>query len=157
MSSESAQSTIERKNELMSDITKLRAQVENGLAMGDSMFGQFAHVDVTNEVNQRLSELKTKKETLENQLREKEALVQRSNRDFSDVKDALPETQEHTRIQFVEDYTMMFLLLSYVFMVVSAIIFYVTLSEQKMKAFFYSLLLSVFLTVLCGLLLYFVA
>jgi hypothetical protein len=95
MSSESAQSTIERKNELMTDITKLRAQVEDGLAMGDSMFGQFAHVDVTNEVNKRLSELKIKKETLENKIREKEALIQRSNRDFSDVKDTLPETHTH--------------------------------------------------------------
>jgi hypothetical protein len=157
MASASAQSTIERKADLISDIGKLRAQVEDGLAMGDSMFGQFAHVDVTNEVNRRLSDLKKKKRGLEQQLREKEAIIQRSNRDFSDVKDSLPETQERKRVQFVEDYTMMFLLLSYVFMILSFIIFYVTLSEQKMKAFFYSLGISMVFTFFGSFLIYLIA
>jgi hypothetical protein len=157
MASASAQSTIERKADLISDIGKLRAQVEDGLAMGDSMFGQFAHVDVTNEVNRRLSDLKKKKGGLEQKLREKEAIVQRSNRDFSDVKDSLPETQERKRVQFVEDYTMMFLLLSYVFMILSFIIFYVTLSEQKMKAFFYSLGISMVFTFFGSFLIYLIA
>lgn len=152
-----AQTTIQRKNELIADIRQLRGQVEDGLAMGDSMFGQFAHADVTSQVNERLSELKKTKEQLENHIREKEALIQRSNRDFSDVKDTLPETQEQKRIHFIEDYTMMFLLVAYVFMVVSAIIFYVTISEQKMKAFFSAFGLSLLLTAFCGMALYFIA
>lgn len=130
------QTTIQRKNDLMSDIQKVRSQVEDGLTMGDSMFGQFAHADVAREVTIRTNELKNKKKELEKEIKDKEALIQRSNRDFSDVKDALPETLEKQRVQFIEDYTLMFLSLSYVFMVLSAIIYYVILSQEKWSAFF---------------------
>jgi hypothetical protein len=130
----SEQTTIQRKSDLLSDIQKIRSQVEDGLMMGDSMFGRFAHVEVAREVKTRTEELQKKKEALEQEIREKEALIQRANRDFSDVKDALPETLERQRIRFVEDYTLLFLSLAYVFMVISAIVFYVVLSEEKTKA-----------------------
>jgi len=157
MASTNAQTTAQRKSDLISDISNLRIQIEDGIQMGSSMFGQYAHADVTNEVDKRLTDLKKKKEELENNIRDKEAIIQRSNRDFSDVKDALPEKQEQTRVKFVEDYTIMFLLLSFVFMVVSAIIFNVTISQEKMKALFSSLGLSILFTGFCGILLYFVA
>jgi hypothetical protein len=130
----SEQNTVQRKSDLLSDIQTIRSQVEDGLLMGDSMFGRFAHVDVAREVKSRTEELQRKKEALEQEIREKEALVQRASRDFTDVKHTLPETLERQHIQFIEDYTLLFLSLAYVFMVVSAIIFYVVISEQKTKA-----------------------
>lgn len=153
----SEQTTLQRKSDLLADIQTIRSQVEDGLLMGDSMFGRFAHVEVAREVNRRTEELQRKKDALEQEIREKEALIQRANRDFSDVKDALPETLERKRIRFVEDYTLLFLSLSYVFMVVSAIIFYVALSEEKMKALGKGVGYTILGTMLSGILLNMIA
>lgn len=141
----------------MSDIQKVRSQIDDGLAMGESMFGRFAHVEVAREVTQRTEELQQQKDMLEQGLKEKEALIQRANRDFSDVKDSLPETIEQQRIRFVEDYTLLFLSLSYVFMVLSALIYYVILSEQKAIALLKGLGYAFGGTVMAGLLLYIIA
>ena len=151
------QTDIQRKNNLLSDIQKTRSQIEDGLTMGDAMFGRFAHVEVAREVTNRTEELQKKKDGLEQELREKEAMIQRTNRDFSDVKDALPETLEQQRIKFIEDYTIMFLVLSYVFMILSGIIFYVTISEQKTMAFAKALGYALATTMLSGTLLYLIA
>lgn len=151
------QTDIQRKNNLLSDIQKARSQIEDGLTMGDAMFGRFAHVEVAREVTNRTEELQKKKDVLEQELREKEALIQRTNRDFSDVKDALPETLEQQRVKFIEDYTIMFLVLSYVFMILSGIIFYVTISEQKTMAFVKALGYALVATMLSGTLLYLIA
>ena len=151
------QTDIQRKNDLLSDIQKARSQIEDGLTMGDAMFGRFAHVEVAREVTNRTEELQKKKDGLEQELREKEAMIQRTNRDFSDVKDALPETLEQQRVKFIEDYTIMFLVLSYVFMILSGIIFYVTISEQKTMAFAKALGYALFATMLSGILLYLIA
>lgn len=153
----SEQTTLQRKSDLLADIQTIRSQVEDGLLMGDSMFGRFAHADVAREVKSRTEELQRKKDKLEQEIREKEALIQRSNRDFSDVKDALPETLEHQRIQFVEDYTLLFLSLAYVFMVLSAILFYVTISEEKMKALGKAVGYAILGTFVAGMLLYRIA
>ena len=151
------QTDIQRKNNLLSDIQKIRSQIEDGLTMGDAMFGRFAHVEVAREVTNRTEELQKKKDGLEQELREKEAMIQRTNRDFSDVKDALPETLEQQRVKFIEDYTIMFLVLSYVFMILSGIIFYVTISEQKTMAFAKALGYALLATMLSGTLLYLIA
>lgn len=153
----SEQTTLQRKSDLLADIQTIRSQVEDGLLMGDSMFGRFAHADVAREVKSRTEELQRKKDRLEQDIREKESLIQRSNRDFSDVKDALPETLERQRIQFVEDYTLLFLSLAYVFMVLSAILFYVAISEEKMKALGKAVGYAILGTFLAGILLYRIA
>jgi chromosome segregation ATPase len=152
-----SQTDIQRKNDTMSDIQRVRSQVEDGLTMGDAMFGRFAHADVAREVTRRTEELQMKKEKLEQDLKEKEAIIQKANRDFSDVKDALPETQERQRIKFVEDYTLLFLTLSYVFMGISLIVFYVSVSEQKTTAVMTALGYSVLVTLMMGIILYFIA
>ena len=157
MSSPSEQTTVQRKAELRSDIRAIYNQIEDGLAMGDSMFGQYAHVDVAREVAARTEELQKKKEELEEDIRQKEAMIQRTNQDFTDVKDNLPETLEEQRIQFIEDYTLLFLSLSYVFMVVSAIVYYVALSPTPWDTLGRSLGYSLVGTLLAGILLYVIA
>lgn len=151
------QTTVQRKSDLTTDIQTIRSQVEDGLAMGDSMFGRFAHAEVAREVKERTEELQRKKEELEREIQEKEALIQRVNRDFSDEKNKIPETLEQERIRFIEDYTLLFLSLAYVFMVVSAIVFYVMISEQKPKAFAKGLGYAIVGTLLAYLLLNWIA
>ena len=141
----------------MSDIQKVRSQIEDSMMMGDSMFGRFAHVDVAREVTNRMKDLEQKKKSLEQDLKEKEALIQRANRDFSDVKDALPETIEQKRIRFIEDYTLLFVSLSYLFMVLTAILYYVMISEQKTMALVKGIGYTLVSTLFAGLILYFIA
>jgi hypothetical protein len=157
MSSPSEQTTVQRKSELRSDIQAIYNQIEDGLAMGDSMFGQYAHVDVAREVSSRTKELQKKKEELEEDIRQKEAIIQRTDRDFTDVKDTLPETLEEERIRFIEDYTLLFLSLAYVFMVVSAIVYFVALSPTPWRTLGRSLGYSLLGTFLAGVLLYVIA
>lgn len=157
MSSPSEQTTVQRKTELRSDIQAIYNQIEDGLAMGDSMFGQYAHVDVAREVSSRTKELQKKKEELEEDIRQKEAIIQRTDRDFTDVKDTLPETLEEERIRFIEDYTLLFLSLAYVFMVVSAIVYFVVLSPTPWRTLGKSLGYSLLGTFLAGVLLYVIA
>lgn len=151
------QTTIQRKEELRSDILTIRGQIEDGIVMGNSMFGQYAHADVASEVSDRLNQLKKQKEELGKDIRQKEALIERSNRDFSDVKETLPPTQERQRVRFMEDYTVMFLSISYVFMVISAIVYTVSLSPTPWPTLFKSLGYSAGGTVFVGLLFYMIA
>jgi hypothetical protein len=155
--STSEQTTIQRKTDLRSDIQHLRAQIEDGMAMGDSMFGQYAHAEVAQAVGTRTEELQKKKEELEEEIRQKEAIIERTNRDFTDVKDALPENEEQTRIRFIEDYTLLFLSLSYVFMVVSGVVYRVALSTTPWATLGKSLGYSAVGTIFAGMLLYAVA
>ena len=157
MSSPSEQTTVQRKTELRSDIQVIYNQIEDGLAMGDSMFGQYAHVDVAREVSSRTKELQKKKEELEEDIRQKEAIIKRTDRDFTDVKDTLPETLEEERNRFIEDYTLLFLSLAYVFMVVSAIVYFVALSPTPWPTLGKSLGYSLLGTFLAGVLLYVIA
>jgi len=157
MSSPSEQTTVQRKTELRSDIQTIYNQIEDGLTMGDSMFGQYAHVDVAREVSSRTKELQKKKEELEEDIRQKEAIIQRTDRDFTDVKDTLPETLEEERNRFIEDYTLLFLSLAYVFMVVSAIVYFVALSPTPWPTLGKSLGYSLLGTFLAGVLLYVIA
>jgi hypothetical protein len=153
----STQTEVQRKEGLLSDIASARAKIEDSIHMGNSMFGRFAHADVAREVTIRKEDLQKKKEALEEDIRQKESIIQRTNRDFTDVKDTLPETEEQKRIRFIEDYTLMFLTLSYVFMVLSAIVYTVVLSSTPWPTFFNALGVSALGTALAGILLYIIA
>jgi len=140
---------------LRADIRMLRAQLDDSLAMGDSMYGSYAHADVAKEIDRRLQTMLQQKKELEEELKRKDGIVQRMNQDFTDVRDALPETIEHQKVRFIEDYTMMILWLSYAFMVLAAIALYVTVSEEKLPALGKGLGVSGGITLLVGILSYY--
>lgn len=50
--------------------------------------------------------------------------MDRSNRDFIDVKRTLPEKQPKKLLHFIEDYTMALLAISYLFMIIVGIYYY---------------------------------
>jgi hypothetical protein len=101
---------------LKEDIASLRANVGDSLAVGDSMFGSYGHTDITNQIRERNDDLKKKKEGLVQDINRKESIIERSNRDFTDVKRTLPEKQPKKILHFIEDYTMAVLSMSYLFM-----------------------------------------
>ena len=140
---------------LDNDLTSIRGNIINSLMMGDSIFGEAGHVDIRNEVKKRNNELKEERDQLRNNIDKKEVIIQKNNRDFSGVKDTLPEVQPNKNLHVIEDYTIAFLTISYLFMIISFIYFYTMTSEEKVSSFFRSLLISSILSIILLLLSYY--
>ncbi len=134
---------------LQQDISSLSATTMDSLMMGDTMFGQFGYNDIAKQVQARNEELKTKRVQLLKDVEGNEAIIERSNRDFEDVRDTVPEPQTKRFVRFIEDYTLAILAISYLFMIIAVIYVYTATSELKLtgffKAFIGSILLSMFL------------
>ena len=140
---------------LQKDLESLTGTVGDSLMMGDSMFGQFGYQDIAKQVKERHIELKTKKETLLKEVDKNESIIERSNRDFSDVKDTIKEPQSKKVLRFVEDYTMAFVVIAYLFMIISIIYVYTASSELKLVAFGKIFVGSCFLTMFLFMLMHF--
>ena len=137
------------------DLESLRSTIHNSLTVGDTMLGRTGHVDLTRNVKLRNNELHTKKDTLLHAIDKKEAIINRSNRDFSDVNDT-SETQSNKKLNVIEDYTLAILSMAYVFMLVTAVYFYVSTTTGTIaSALLQSILGSVFVTLIAFMLLYY--
>ena len=113
---------------------------------------------VTADVLSRNRELSEKKMKIQNEIKEQEAIINRSNRDFTDVRDQLPETLPNQSLHFIEDYTIVILCSSYFFMILVALHIYVMYStEQWTVALLRGLFYSFLLTLLSGMILYYIA
>lgn len=134
---------------LQQDISSLSGTTMDSLIMGDTMFGQFGYNDIAVQVKGRNVELKKKKELLLKNVEKGEATIERSNRDFSDVKDTVPEPQSKRVLHFIEDYTLAILCISYLFMIIAIIYVYTATADLKLigfgKSFVGSILLTMFL------------
>jgi len=138
------------------DLESLRSTIHNSLTVGDKIFGQMGHADLTQDVTERNNDLQSKKDTLLHDIDKKEAIINRSNRDFSDVNDTLPETQSNKKLNFIEDYTLAILSMAYVFMLVTAVYFYVSTTTATIAiALLQSIMVSVFVTLIAFMLLYY--
>lgn len=142
---------------LQRDIDSLTSTAMDSLLMGDSMFGKFGYVDITKQVKDRNTDLVKKKEKLVNQVEKNEAIIERSNRDFNDVRDTVPEPQPKRTLRFIEDYTLAILVISYLFMIVAVISVITFTAEVKAPAFGKSVLGAVILSAFLFGLLYMLA
>jgi len=142
---------------IQKDIESLSANVQDSLAMGDTMFGQFGYQDIAKQVKDRNHELKSKKENMMKEVSKNEAIIERSNRDFSDVKDTIPEPQAKKTLRFIEDWTLAILTMAYLFMIISGIYIYTATADIMLVAFGKSVLGSIFLTMFLYMLLYYLA
>jgi hypothetical protein len=138
------------------DLVWLKGQIQDSLAMGESMFGTFGHATITNEVRARNRDLIAKKEQLTKDIHQKEKVIQRSERDFIDVKDTLPETQPTRSLLVVEDYTLAFLFLSYLFMIIIFVYSYTITSSTLSQGLTESLASSGVLSMILFLIFYYV-
>ena len=125
---------VSKTSNIKQDISALQANITDSLLMGDNMFGSMGNGMVTKQVDMRNEELKTKKGDLTRTIKKNEAIMERSNRDFTYVKDTLPETEPKKVLHVLEDYTLAVLILSYLFMSLAGIYLYVTLSSNKVLA-----------------------
>ena len=139
------------------DISRLQATITNLLTIGDNMYSPTSG-SVTKDVRLRNNELSEKKAKIENEIKEQEAIINRSNRDFTDVRNELPEKIPNKSLHFIEDYTLVILCISYFFMIVVALHIYVMYStEQWTKSLPLGLFYSFLLTLISGMILYYIA
>jgi hypothetical protein len=137
------------------DIETLQAVVGDSLVMGDTIFSNTGIGEITKQVQARHQELTDKKENLKKKIEKNEAIVERSNRDFSDVKERIPDPQPKKVLNVLEDYTMAFLVISYLFMILAGIYVFTSIADFKLIAFFKALGGSVFLTIFLFMVMYY--
>jgi hypothetical protein len=139
------------------DIVRLQSTITNLLTIGDNMYNPVSG-SVTSDVRMRNNELSEKKTKIENEIKEQEAIINRSNRDFTDVRNELPEKIPNKSLHFIEDYTLVILCISYFFMIVVALHIYVMYStEPWTKSLSLGLFYSFLLTLISGMILYYIA
>jgi glycine cleavage system pyridoxal-binding protein P len=137
------------------DIETLQALVADSLIMGDTVFGKAGVGEIAKQVQERHKELTDKKEHLKAEIDKKEAIVERSNRDFEDVKSRVPDPQPKKVLNVLEDYTMAFLVISYLFMILAGIYVFTSIAQVKVAAFFKALGGSVVLTIFMFMIVYY--
>ena len=129
-----------------------QTDIDNLLAIGDKIFNGNLENSIKDIVD-RNNELKTEKEKIKNENDEKKRLINIYERDFSDTKENVNEVQNPNMLNVLEDYTVMFLLLSYLFMLSICIIFYISNQAQVdiyiiIKTMISALLLTIFLGIM---------
>jgi len=137
------------------DIETLRALVADSLVMGDSIFGKAGMGEISKQVRERHQELVNKKENLKKEIDKNEAIIERSNRDFTDVKERIPDPQPKRILNVLEDYTIALLVISYLFMIMAGIYVYTLMSPLKFVAFFKGIIGSIILTLFLFMALYY--
>jgi hypothetical protein len=140
---------------LDNDITLLKADINNSLLLGDTMYGNSGHIDITSELQSRNTELNEKKNTLVKNINTHQKLIDRSERDFIDVKNTVPEHQAKYSLHVIEDYTVAFLLISYLFMISIFVYSYTVTSVSIAKGLSESLLASFVISMMVFLIFYY--
>jgi hypothetical protein len=143
-------------DQLKDDIKQILGEVNDALMVGDSTFTvQGNEKGIVKDVKERIDVLETEKKELEKEIDRQHQLIQTSNRDFSDVKDTIPETQPERFLYFIEDYTLSILAMAYLIMVVAASSFHTYLSLDTWAAILESLVGFGVLTIFLFMLLYY--
>ena len=147
---------ISPADQLKDDIKQILGEVNDALMVGDSAFLVMDNEKgIVKDVKERIDALETEKKELEKEIDKQHQLIQTSNRDFSDVKDTLPETQPERFLYFIEDYTLSILAMAYLIMVVAASSFHTYLSLDTWAAILESLVGFGILTIFLFMLLYY--
>lgn len=106
------------------DIVMLQAKIMDSILIGDAIATNTPNVPITAKLATDNKELETKKTILLKDIDKMRKIMDRSNRDFTDVKDSLPETPQKQFLHFIEDYTLAFLVMGYLFMVIGILYLY---------------------------------
>ena len=128
------------------DIGAIQANITDSLMMGDNLLNAMGNGAITKQVDSRNEDLKQKKQDLSRTIKKNEAIVERSNRDFTEVKNSIPESEPTRILHVLEDYTLAFLLFSYLMLSMAGIYLHVTLSENQGAALVQGLVGSVLLS-----------
>jgi hypothetical protein len=149
---------VEQARNLLANMDTIKDDFEIQVALfydqqlsGDQFFGTSASPAVREEVQARNTTLTDQKEALQHKLKKSRARAEQLNRDFEDEKAALPEPLTTRIIHVLDDYTLVVLMISYIFMMLATIFVYTSINGYSLSsilkavgfAFFISILLFI--------------
>ena len=129
------------------DIVMLQAKIMDSILIGDAIAANTTNVPIIAKLAKDNEELETKKTILLKDIDKMRKIMDRSNRDFTDVKDSLPEREPKRILRVLEDYTLAVLVVSYLFAILAALYTYVFFAEAKSPAILKGVLGSSILTI----------
>lgn len=133
------------------------SQLNDMMMTGDKLFGTQPASSVLKEVSARNKDLKDKKKHLKNDIRDLTAIVERSDRDFIDEKELVPETLSSQVVHVLDDYTLIILMVSYVFVTLSSLFYYIIVNEFSINSIItglvFTVVFSIFMVLMAMLLL----
>jgi hypothetical protein len=110
------------------------AQFNDMLALGDRFYGTSANSSVLAEVSNRNKDLQNTLNTLQKDTKQLQGATERYERDFLDVKGALPERIPTQRLNVLDDYTMLLLVISYLMMALSIVFYYAQVNDYTITS-----------------------
>lgn len=110
-------------------------QFQDLLATGDSFFGSSASTSAIQDVKSRNQELKQKLSDTQADIKKYTTIVERSERDFVDEKDAAPERIHGGFFHVLDDYTILALCISYVFFILLGLLYYMSSNDYSFTSF----------------------
>lgn len=138
------------------DITRLKATITDLIAVGSSMYNPTTG-SMTADALSRNTELTAKKASLDEDIKKQESIINRANRDFTDVRDQLPETIPDKSLHFIEDYTLVILGISYLFMILIALQTYILKSDEAWTtSLLRGLMYSALISLIMGMIIYYI-
>ena len=150
---------LQRASQLLSTVDNIpelfsaqAALFQDMLSTGDSFFGTSASTSAIEDVKSRNKELKQKLADTQASIDKYTAIVERSERDFIDEKDAAPEMIQDRLVHVLDDYTLLVLAISYAFVVLAGALSYMASNSYSITSIVVSLVaaaaISLFLTIL---------
>lgn len=154
---------LDRANTLLDSIDTIQevfqhevAQYNDQMLLGDQFFGTSADPTLLNDVRHRNKSLTKQKNDLESDMKKSRAHAEQLDRDFLDEREALPETLTSSIIHVLDDYTLVVLMISYVFMMLACIFVYTASHLYSISsiltgvgsAFFISILLFIIASII---------
>lgn len=118
-------STLVSKNfNAKQDIENIKMIIQDSLILGDTMFGTSGHAQIVQQVKDRNTDLQIKKDTLTSNIKNSEAIIERTDRDFIDTRETLPDSLPSKRLNVIEDYTLAFISITYLFALIAMMYWY---------------------------------
>jgi hypothetical protein len=150
---------ITRRNTFASDVGKQMNEIENlksmymnALTTADSIFGSASTTTFAKEIDTRNRELKEKVAKLRTSIDRSKSAIERSERDFIDSKEQLPEQLPTQTVHVIDDYTLSVLSVAYLFFILSVMYWYTQQNGYSMRSILTALgsafVLTVFIVML---------
>ena len=120
----------------MDTVYKARQEFESDEAVyqdlivtGDTLFGSSSSDTQIADIRSRNSELKKLKDKLVAEIKSATSREEQANRDFLDSKEALPESLPKKVVRTLEDYSVAFFMLAYLFAGIALVYLYVVTNQ----------------------------
>ena len=118
----------------LEEIETLKSVYTNAIATADSIFGSGSTTTFATEIDIRNKELKQKVAELTTTINRSKATIERADRDFVDSKEQQPDPMPIRTSHVIDDYTLIIMFISYLFLALTILYWYVQQNDFSTKA-----------------------